>query len=77
MVTGAIISSKMRFGGFAKTLAMRLLSTPHGIVYPKFIIVVDDDIDPFDLQQVMWAITVRFSGREGLGGHPKCPGIHR
>jgi 4-hydroxybenzoate decarboxylase len=71
---GAIISSKMRFGGFGKTLAMRLLSTPHGIVYPKFIIVVDEDIDPFDLQQVMWAIAVRFRAERDLVVIPNAPG---
>jgi 4-hydroxybenzoate decarboxylase len=71
---GAIISSKMRFGGFGKTLAMRLLSTPHGIVYPKFIIVVDEDIDPFDLQQVMWAIMVRFRAERDLVVIPNAPG---
>lgn len=71
---GTIISSKMRFGGFAKTLAMRLLSTPHGINYPKFIIVVDEDIDPFDLQQVIWAITVRFRPERDLVLIPNAPG---
>jgi len=69
-----IISSKMRFGGFAKTLALRLLTTPHGITYPKFIIVVDDDIDPFDLQQVMWAISVRFRPERDLVLIPNAPG---
>ena len=69
-----IISSKMRFGGFAKTLALRLLTTPHGINYPKFIIVVDDDIDPFDLQQVMWAISVRFRPERDLVLIPNAPG---
>jgi UbiD family decarboxylase len=71
---GTIISSKMRFGGFGKTLALRLLTTPHGIVYPKFIIVVDDDIDPFDLQQVMWAISVRFRPERDLVLIPNAPG---
>lgn len=71
---GAIISSKIRFGGFAKTLAMRFLSTPHGITYPKFIIVVDDDVDPFDLQQVMWAVTVRFRPERDLIVIPNAPG---
>lgn len=69
-----IISSKMRFGGFAKTLGCRLLSTPHGIVYPKFIIIVDEDIDPFDLQQVLWAITVRFRPERDLVVIPNAPG---
>jgi vanillate/4-hydroxybenzoate decarboxylase subunit C len=71
---GTIISSRMRFGGFAKTLGMRLLSTPHGIVYPKFIIVVDEDIDPFNLQEVMWAITVRFRPERDLVIIPNAPG---
>ena len=69
-----IISSKMRFGGFAKTLGCRLLSTPHGITYPKLIIVVDEDIDPFDLQQVVWAITIRFRPERDLVTIPHAPG---
>lgn len=68
-----IISSKMRFGGFAKTLGCRLLSTPHGITYPKLIIVVDDDVDPFDLQKVIWAMTVRFRPERDLAIIPNAP----
>jgi UbiD family decarboxylase len=69
-----IISSKMRFGGFAKTLGCRLLSTPHGITYPKIIIVVDEEIDPFNLQQVIWAMTVRFRPERDLVIIPNAPG---
>ena len=68
-----IISSKMRFGGFAKTLGCELLSTPHGITYPKLIIVVDDDVDPFDLQQVIWAMTVRFRPERDIVVIPNAP----
>jgi len=71
---GTIISARMRFGGFAKTLGMRLLTTAHGIVYPKFIIVVDEDIDPFNLQEVMWAISVRFRPERDLVVIPNAPG---
>ena len=35
---------------------------------------VDDDIDPFDLQQVMWAITVRFRPERDLVLIPNAPG---
>lgn len=70
---GTIISSRMRFGGFAKTLGCRLLSTPHGITYPKLIIVVDDDVDPFDLERVMWAMTVRFRPERDLVLIPNAP----
>lgn len=54
-----IVSTKVRYGGFAKSVALRVLSTPHGLGYAKVIIVVDADVDPFDLNQVMWAISVK------------------
>ena len=46
-------------GGFAKSVGMRVLTTPHGLGYAKVVIVVDADVDPFNLDQVMWAISVR------------------
>ena len=54
-----IISVKNRFAGFAKTIAMRALSTPHGVMYLKNLIMVDPDVDPFNLNEVMWALSVR------------------
>jgi UbiD family decarboxylase len=54
-----IVSTKTRYGGFAKSVGLRVLSTPHGLGYAKVIIVVDEDVDPFDLKQVMWAISVK------------------
>ncbi|MDR1775762.1 MAG: UbiD family decarboxylase [Actinomycetes bacterium] len=56
---GTIIAVKPRFGGFAKAAAMRFLSTPHGMAYGKLVILVDDFVDPFNLEQVMWALTTR------------------
>ena len=54
-----IVSTKVRYGGFAKTVGMGVLTTPHGLGYAKYVIVVDADVDPFNLDQVMWAISVR------------------
>lgn len=54
-----IISVHQRYGGFAKTVAFRALSTPHGAMYLKNLILVDADIDPFNLTDVMWALSVR------------------
>lgn len=54
-----IISVKNRMAGFAKTVALRALSTPHGVMYLKNLIMVDADVDPFDLNQVMWALSTR------------------
>lgn len=55
-----IISSKSRFGGFAKAVGLQALSTPHGMGYCKVVILVDEDVDPFNLPQVMWALSTRF-----------------
>ena len=54
-----IVSTKVRYGGFAKSVGMGVLTTPHGLGYAKYVIVVDADVDPFNLEQVMWAISVR------------------
>jgi len=56
-----IVSTKCRFGGFAKGVGMRVLTTPHGLGYAKVVIVVDETIDPFNLPQVMWAISTKFN----------------
>jgi vanillate/4-hydroxybenzoate decarboxylase subunit C len=53
-----VVSTKVRYGGFAKSVGLRVLSTTHGLGYAKVVIVVDADVDPFDLKQVMWAISV-------------------
>lgn len=55
----AIISTKKRYGGFAKAVGMRAMTTPHGLGYCKLIIMVDEDVDPFDLRQVMWALSAK------------------
>jgi UbiD family decarboxylase len=55
-----IISVKQRFGGFAKAVGMRTMTVPHGLAYCKVIILVDEDVDPFNLAQVMWALSVHY-----------------
>jgi 4-hydroxybenzoate decarboxylase len=54
-----MVSTKTRYGGFAKAIGMRLLTTPHGLGYAKIVIVVDAEVDPFDLKEVMWAMSVK------------------
>ncbi|MCY9059966.1 phenolic acid decarboxylase BsdC [Bacillus inaquosorum] len=63
----AIVSTKTRYGGFAKAVGMRALTTPHGLGYCKMVIVVDEDVDPFNLPQVMWALSTKM--------HPKHDAI--
>jgi vanillate/4-hydroxybenzoate decarboxylase subunit C len=56
----AIVSVKQRYGGFAKAVGMRAMTTPHGLGYCKVVIMVDEVVDPFNLAQVMWALSVKF-----------------
>lgn len=71
----AIIAVDPRFGGFAKTVAFRLASTPHGTSYCKNIILVDGDVDPFDLEKVMWAMSTRIRGEQDVIVVPGTPGM--
>ncbi len=72
---GAIVSAKSRFGGYGKAIAMRLLSTPHGMSYSKIVIIVDEFVDPFNLEQVMWAITTRVRPDKDVFKVPYAPGM--
>jgi UbiD family decarboxylase len=54
-----IVSTKRRVGGFARTVGMRVMTTPHGLGYAKIVIVVDETVNPFDLKQVMWALSTK------------------
>ena len=72
---GVIISTKCRYGGYGKGVAFRLLSTPHGMPYSKIVIVVDDFVDPFNLEQVMWALTTCVKPSKDVVVIPNCPGM--
>ena len=70
-----IISMKPRYGGQAATAAFRIMSTPHGAQYAHNVIIVDDFVDPFDLNQVMWALSTRVRPDKDVKVIPNCPGM--
>ncbi|MFS2247512.1 non-oxidative hydroxyarylic acid decarboxylases subunit C [Bacillus sp. A31] len=72
---GTIVSTKSRLGGYGKAVAMRLLSTPHGMPYTKIAIIVDEFVDPFNLEQVMWALTTRVRPDKDVFKVPYAPGM--
>lgn len=69
----AIISTKKRYGGFARALGTRAMTTPHGLGYCKIVIMVDEDVDPFDLPQVMWAMSTKVNPSGDLVTLPNFP----
>lgn len=56
----AIISVKQMYPGHAAQVGTAAISTEMGAYGLKTVIVVDDDIDPWDLPRVLWAISFRF-----------------
>ncbi|MDT7672079.1 MAG: vanillate/4-hydroxybenzoate decarboxylase subunit [Pseudonocardiales bacterium] len=69
----AIISTRRRYGGFARSVGLRALTTPHGLGYCKIVIMVDEDVDPFNLPQVMWALSTKVNPAGDLVQLPNMP----
>ncbi|OIK02854.1 phenolic acid decarboxylase [Streptomyces sp. MUSC 14] len=61
-----IISTAKRYGGFAKAIGMRAMTTPHGLGYVSQVILVDEDVDPFNLPQVMWAMSAKVNPKDDV-----------
>jgi len=54
-----VISIKQQYGGHAKQAAMLAAAFACSAFCSRFIIVVDEDIDPSNLSEVMWALGTR------------------
>lgn len=61
-----VISTAKRYGGFAKAVGMRAMTTPHGLGYVSQVILVDEDVDPFNLPQVMWAMSAKVNPKDDV-----------
>jgi len=53
-----VVSIEKQFEGYGKMIALAVLGT-WGARFVKTLIIVDDDIDPFDWNQVEWALATR------------------
>ncbi len=54
-----VVSIEQRYAGHAKQVATAAMSSPEGAWQGRFIIVVDDDIDPTNEGDVLWAVATR------------------
>jgi len=59
----AIIAMRKQYAGHAKRVMLGIWSFLRQFMYTKFVIVVDEDINPRDWQDVIWAITTRMDPR--------------
>lgn len=54
-----VVSMKQLYPGHAQQIGAFAAQCAAGAVWCKYIVVVDEDIDPTNLEQVVWAITTR------------------
>ena len=59
----AVVSMKKQYPGHARRVMFGIWSFLRQLMYTKFIIVTDDDIDVRDWKEVVWALTTREIGR--------------
>ncbi|MER1967737.1 UbiD family decarboxylase [Castellaniella sp. GW247-6E4] len=55
----AVVSMRKQYPGHAKRIMFGLWSVLRQFMYTKFIVVVDEDIDPRQWTEVVWAMTTR------------------
>ncbi|GLK78927.1 UbiD family decarboxylase [Methylopila turkensis] len=67
----AVVSLKKIADGEPQMAAMAALSTE---LYTKYVIVVDDDVDIFDMNDVFWAIATRVRAEKDIFFVPGCKG---
>jgi 4-hydroxy-3-polyprenylbenzoate decarboxylase len=60
------VSIKQMYAGHSKQAGLIASQCHAGAYANRFVVVVDDDIDPSDMNRVMWAMNTRFEPREGL-----------
>ncbi len=61
-----IVSLEQRYAGHAPQVLALVAQCPGGAYYSKWIIAVDEDVDPTDLNQVIWAMTTRCNPVEDI-----------
>jgi 4-hydroxy-3-polyprenylbenzoate decarboxylase len=78
----AVISLTQRYAGHAQQAAIAALGCRAGAYHGRFMVVVDEDIDPADLGEVIWAISTRCDPKtalsvvDGCWSTPLDPAMH-
>ena len=60
------VAIKQQYAGHAKQAGLIASQCHAGAYANRFVVVVDDDIDPADMDKVVWAMCTRFDPREGM-----------
>ena len=60
------VAIKQQYAGHAKQAGLIASQCHAGAYANRFVVVVDDDIDPADMDQVVWAMCTRCDPRDGM-----------
>jgi UbiD family decarboxylase len=61
-----VVSIRQRYAGHARQAATAAAVVQPGAYLGRYVIVVDEDVDPSDLHQVMWAVCTRSEPAESI-----------
>jgi 4-hydroxy-3-polyprenylbenzoate decarboxylase len=61
-----VTSIKQRFAGHSRQAGYLTSQCPAAAYMNRFVIVVDDDVDPMNLEEVMWAVSTRCEPTEDI-----------
>jgi UbiD family decarboxylase len=61
-----VVSIEQRYAGHAAQVAALAAQCMGGAYFTKYIIVVDDDVDPSNMQEVLWAMVTRSRPSESI-----------
>ncbi|OGQ83353.1 MAG: hypothetical protein A3F90_07965 [Deltaproteobacteria bacterium RIFCSPLOWO2_12_FULL_60_19] len=67
-----VVSIKQRYHGHAQQAALAALACRAGNYHGRFVVVVDEDIDPADLGEVIWALSTRCDPKTALTVIDNC-----
>ena len=70
------VSIKQMYGGHAKQAGLIASQCHAGAYANRWVVVVDDDIDPSNMNDVVWAMCTRFDPREGMETLRGCWSTH-
>ena len=69
-----VVQITPKIQGEARDVASAVLSSPY--LHPKIAIVVDDDIDPHDIKEVIWSLSTRVNPQRDIFIIPDTHGHH-
>ena len=61
-----VVSMEQRYPGHASQVAALAAQCAGGSYYTKWVVIVDEDVDPTDLEQVIWAMSTRCSPTDDI-----------